>query len=249
MCPENSRGYDLEAEQSAIRQGCEVMHMDESVDKRRNPRFEVEGVSGFLTFSLDVRILNMSLEGMAVETNRLLSVNSNYIVKIAHGDDRLELKGKVVWSTLDRTVKLPEGEVLPVYRAGIQFLDSLDQKTKYIIGFIQDNRIVTLEKRILGRFKINEKSALIHYPQDFVVRKMSLSGMLIETEMPLEPEYRAEMIVRVSDGKEVPFTGRVAHVIPPKEGESFYSIGIEFVSISKSSLKLIKDFLGSLDGI
>ncbi len=221
--------------------------MSREVEKRRHRRYEVEGVNGSLTFAVDVRIVNLSLEGMAIETGRRLNVNTDYSVRLKHGDEHLELKGKIVWSTLTRTVKTPEGDVKPVYRAGIRFVDILDEKSRSIISFIENNRIVTLEKRILGRFKINSGSALLKYPQDYVVKRLSLSGMLIETELPLEPEDQVEMSLKLPDSEDFSFTGRVVNV-HPRDGEGeFYRIGVEFLNLDHKNREVLASYLKKIE--
>ncbi len=221
--------------------------MSEEAEKRRHRRYEVEGVNGSLTFAVDVKIVNLSLEGMAIETGRRLNVNTDYSVRLKQGDEHLELTGKIVWSTLTRTVKTPEGDIKPVYRAGIRFVDVLDEKSRSIISFIENNRIVTLEKRILGRFKINSGNALLKYPQDYIVKRLSLSGMLIETELPLEPEDQVEMSLRLPDNGELNFTGRVANV-QPREGEGeFYRIGVEFLDLDQKNREILTNYLKQIE--
>ncbi|RMG04558.1 MAG: PilZ domain-containing protein [Nitrospirae bacterium] len=212
-------------------------------EMRRHKRYEVQGVNGSLTFSVDAKIINMSLEGMAIETTRRLNINSDYSVRLRHEDQHLELKGKVVWSTLSRTEKTPDGDIVPIYKAGIRFVDILDEKSRAIISFIENNRIVTLEKRILGRFRMGAKSALLEYPQDYVVRKMSLSGMLIETEMPLEKEDRVDMSLKIPDSGEITIKGRVASVNKKDESEDFYLLGIEFIDLGQDEKNTLSEYL------
>jgi hypothetical protein len=221
----------------------------EQEEKRREKRHEVEGLKGFLTFCMDVKIVNVSLTGMAVETNRSLTVNHDYIIKLELDDERLDLKGRVMWSALGRTEKLPNGDVLPVYNTGITFLDVLDKKAMPLLRFIEDNRIVTLEKRILGRFRIGSDTAHIDYPQEFIIRKISLTGMLIETDFSLEKNEQINFIIRFEGMNEIALKGVVVSVLEPSVNSLHHELGIKFTSLQKKQRDDLKKYLKSLHGV
>lgn len=218
-------------------------------ERRRNKRYEVQGVKGLLTLSLDVKILNMSLDGAAVETTKMLIVNKDYSIKFFQNDQSLDLRGRVMWSTLNRTFKSPAGDIIPVFTSGLQFLNVLDDKARSIINFIKSNRIVTLERRILGRFNMVSENALINYPQDFIVKKLSISGMLIETDSRLEPEAMVDMTVAIRDKKEITLTGRVANITVLEDESKICRIGIEFLKLNPEDRSSLKEYLDSLNHI
>ncbi len=216
-------------------------------DRRKNNRYDVEGIEGCLTFVLNVKILNMSLDGMAVETNQMISVNKLYTIKVHHKDEVLDLKGQVIWSKLDRTALSPEGDVVPIYKAGIKFKDVLSEKSLSLLRFIEKNRVLTLEKRIFGRFNLKGGDAHIHCSHNFTVRKISLSGMLIESESPLEMNSEFDMTLnRADDDKEILIKGRVASLIEPEKSDTPFRIGIEFTSLSDEDRKTLKEYIDSL---
>ncbi len=216
-------------------------------ERRKNRRYDVDGIEGCLTFVLNVKILNMSLDGMAVEANHMISVNKEYTIKAYHNGEILNLRGKVIWSKLYKTIVSPEGEVIPIYRAGIKFEDVLSEKTLSLLKFIEKNRILTLEKRILGRFNLKPGDAHIQCPHNFTVRKISLSGMLIESEPPLEIDSEFLMtLTKTDDGKEVSVKGRVASLFEPEHSDAPYRIGIEFVSLADSDKAVLREYIDSL---
>lgn len=216
-------------------------------ERRENKRYDVDGIEGCLTFVLNVKILNMSLDGMAVEANHMISVNKEYTIKANHKGEILNLKGKVVWSKLYKTIVSPAGEVVPIYRAGIKFEDVLSEKTLSLLKFIEENRILTLEKRILGRFNLKPGDAHIQCPHNFTVRKISLSGMLIESETPLKIDSEFLMTLTKSDGgKDVSVKGRVASLFEPETSDTPYRIGIEFVSLADRDIEVLKEYIDSL---
>ncbi len=50
------------------------------------------------------------------------------------------MKGKVVWAILVSKVDKNTGAITPVYRAGIRFTDTLNEKANMLIKFIEENR-------------------------------------------------------------------------------------------------------------
>ena len=81
-------------------------------DKRREPRFVVEGLQGHMTFASEVEILNMSLSGVALRTDRRLVIGNEYQLRLeADGGHGLNLKGVVVWCALEARRKDDEATV------------------------------------------------------------------------------------------------------------------------------------------
>ncbi|HEB75759.1 MAG TPA: PilZ domain-containing protein [Nitrospirae bacterium] len=226
---------------------CSEEMTDGATERRKNKRYDVEGIEGCLTFVLNVRILNMSLDGMAVESNHMISVNKEYTIKVNHKDELLDLRGRVIWSKLYRTVVSDEGDVVPIYRAGIRFEGVLSEKTLSLLEFIEKSRILTLEKRILGRFNLKSGDAHMQCPHNFTVKKISLSGMLIESDAPLAADSEFVMtLTRSDDGKELSIRGRVASLLEPELADEPYRIGIEFVSPTDDDRKVLKAYIDSL---
>ena len=53
-------------------------------EKRRHKRYAVEGVHGNVLHPSDLEILNMSIDGAAIETSKRLDINREYTFKIKH---------------------------------------------------------------------------------------------------------------------------------------------------------------------
>jgi hypothetical protein len=217
-------------------------------EKRRYKRYIVDGIHGNVLYLSDLNVLNISIEGAAIETTKRLDVNREYTFRITYKDTVLNLRGRVVWAVLSCREKKGVKEIIPVYRAGIMFTDTLIEKTNALLNFIEDNKIKALEKRVGGvRFKIaDSQSVKINYPHKYEVKKISLSGMLIETEYPLDLDSHYDMELYLNENI-LNVVGRTAHC---KKINSYdltkYSIGIEFIKIPENDMKVLKDFLTSL---
>ena len=90
-------------------------------ENRRHKRVAVKGVRGYMSPSLNTKIINISAEGAAVETTKRLIINKEYNVKINHGGYALRVKGRIVWSLLTNIERKQSGDIIAVYKAGMKF--------------------------------------------------------------------------------------------------------------------------------
>lgn len=94
-------------------------------ERRRHKRLIVKRIQRNVTNSLNTRITNISVDGVAIETTKKLEINKEYDLKINHGGNALRLKGLVIWAILTRIEKKESGDIIPVYKAGMKFHESL----------------------------------------------------------------------------------------------------------------------------
>ncbi|MCX5718831.1 MAG: PilZ domain-containing protein [Nitrospirae bacterium] len=218
-------------------------------NKRRNRRYFVNGVKGNVLYPSDLHIINISIDGAAIETKKRLELNREYSFKVKYKDSFLHLKGLVVWSILSQTEKRHSGEIMPIYKAGIKFTNILNERATMLLKFIEENRIKTYEKRFGGiRVKIaSSKDVKIELPCKYEVKKISLSGMLIETESPFEINVQYEMEFSVNDHR-VNVIGKVSNCAKiVSEDVDKYDIGIEFIEMSDKDKEILKSFLDVLE--
>jgi hypothetical protein len=224
------------------------MVMDQKSDTRRHKRHIVKGIQGNVFHASDLEVLNISIDGAAIETRKRLELNKEYTFRIKYKDAFLKLKGCVVWAVLVSKEKSDSKSIIPIYRAGIRFTETLTEKASMLLDFIKENKIKTLENRSAGiRFKIgNAKNIKVDYPHGYSVKKMSMSGMLVEAECPLDIDshYNIEMFL---DGRMINTVGRIANCEKLGYGDlSKYAIGIEFIDMTGEDRKFLKDFFNAL---
>lgn len=216
---------------------------------RRHKRYIVDGIQGNVLYPADLEILNISIDGAAIETTKWLDLNREYTLKVKYKDIVLNLRGRIVWAVLTSKEKKGFGEVIPVYRAGVRFSDTLSEKTTMLINFIEENKIRTLEKRLVGvRFKIvTPQDTKIDYPYKYEVKKMSLSGMLVETEYALDLNSNYDIELFLTDNV-LNIIGRIAYCEKIDSDDDIkYKIGIEFAEVSDNDRGLLKEFLNTLE--
>ena len=218
------------------------------VERRRCKRHAVKGIRGNVRFLTDLKLIDISVSGAAIETKKRLDVNREYNFKIDHKGIPLNVKGLVVWSLLIRSDKTEAGDLVPIYRSGVKFIDSLDEKTTALVSFIEEGKVRTLDRRVGGvRCKITTPQNIkVGYPCEYVVKKISLSGMEIETEHPIDSALRHEMKLILNE-EVLTLTGRVVtRTEVPSENGTKYHMGVEFIEISDKDEELLRHFLDTL---
>ena len=219
--------------------------MREEQDSRRNPRFDVEDVPGIMSFSVDAKVLNISRSGVAVETSVQLVIGRRYEAKIGVSGRSVSTAGTVRRCVLRKTRRTASGEVEPVYEGGIEFDDVLDEIQSELMPIVAKSASLQLTPRLHGRFKPDQdETATLESNVDFEVKRLSLSGLLVESEITPEPDSIVSLELEIG-GQRFHSTGRVADVSKVRgEGDAQRSqLGIEFLDLTDDDRKMLETFL------
>lgn len=155
---------------------------------RKYKRYTVQDICGKVLYASDLKIVNISMDGAAIESTNRLVIGREYALNLKFGGQSLTVKGRVAWSNLSHSRIQKSGDVAPVYKTGIQFRNILNESSSNLISFIETHKVEGVEKRVLGiRFKVDQPDdAMIDMPVDYTIKQLSLSGMLIETNHPFD---------------------------------------------------------------
>lgn len=212
-------------------------------EKRRSPRFDVQDLDGSLLLAMDVRVQNLSVSGMAVETSARLSVGRSYRFKLRHGDRIVVIMGTVAWSFLHRTQKNCAGDVEPVYRAGVRFDGMLTENAQALLEILEEKAILRLDTRIFGRFPVPQVDDVeVDSESRFSVRRISLSGMLIESSTAPKVGQTLQAELDLGEGP-VSLSFRVANVENGECDTAPVRVGVEFVDLKPEQIKAIESFV------
>jgi c-di-GMP-binding flagellar brake protein YcgR len=224
---------------------------------RRYKRFTVEkmDINSKMIFTTEIEVSNISVGGACIKTTKSLKIGGNYLIRFEDQKMKLPLKFAVVWEKLSESIKNPKGESIPVYSAGIKFLDLTSDKLVQLKDFIRISGIPEEKMEsdeyspIALRFTIqsNEK-AVMNYPEAYRVKQISQGGILVEADYELQTDINYPMAIFIPGDKQpVKFNGRIASCndTPDKEPKSF-NIGIEFLNMSETDKERLNSFLGSL---
>jgi len=106
-----------------------------------------------------------------------------------------------MWCGLRGTRKAEDDEVVPLYHAGIRFDDVLTPLSASLRQMIEESAIVGVAPRIFGRFKLGpETSVTVQSAVDLEVRKLSMTGMEVESEFSPDPGAELPLEVGLANG-------------------------------------------------
>jgi hypothetical protein len=205
--------------------------------QRRYKRYEVHDVRGSLLFRTQVRVRNLSVAGLALESADRLQLGRSYAIRLAGDLEAVDLAGTIRWCHLAST-RPGEGEQPRVlYEAGLAFDNVFTQEAKRLLGFLEKHVVLSPRKRLTGRF--HPKTFLpadLEARADFEVLKLSLSGMLVRTWLEAQPEARFGLELFLGDGV-VSTEGRVAFARREAAGTDPEptQLGLEFLGLSEEA--------------
>lgn len=219
-------------------------------DNRRHDRFSAEDVHGEFSYSVQARVLNISLGGLAVRTQTQLKIGRKYRFRLGAHSKAVQLEGSVRWCRLSGTERQESGDIVPVYEAGISFDDVLTDKAEELLQFMEKNIVLDLRKRISGRFTVDEANSLdLESHSGFEVKQISLSGMMIETEVATPPGTIFELEMRLGRKK----FASAARIVYMSEIESeaedgdekarLYRMGVEFMRTPEDKRAVLEAFI------
>jgi Tfp pilus assembly protein PilZ len=230
--------------------------------ERRYKRYKVDflKISSKMVLAKHVRVINISVGGVAVRTDKKLSVGSQYRLTIEGKSMTFTANGKVVWSFLTETIKDDLGNVIPIYTAGMQFVDLTDEKIREVSAFLEahceeeEEKVQAYKKtgtRLYVRFSnVEETQATVFFHEKYLIKKLSLGGMLIKSEHLLEVGKSIQMEIFLLGDEHINLTGRVASCVAiAGEEQKIYDIGIEFVRISDNNVRILKTIIKRLENM
>jgi hypothetical protein len=214
---------------------------------RRSRRFEVLDVVGSLVVRAEVRVVDLSVAGMAVETTQPMTAGQLCVVAVARDGQRLDLSGRVVWCELDPDRGGGEG-LDRVFRAGLRFEEVHGAQTVAIQRLIETSAAFDPGVPLPGRFvAFDGQTEGDGEGASFEVKRLSLSGMLVETGRALG---RGEVVAFEARLDDALFGGRglVARVEPSEViGErSRFLVGLEFQTLSRRSQDILDHHVARL---
>jgi hypothetical protein len=219
-------------------------------EQRRNRRYIVNGISGNVLYTSDVDVINISIEGTAIETKKRLELNREYVFKIKYQETFLNIKGRVAWATLISKEDKETNTSIPIYRVGIKFTNIMNDHASILQSFIKAHKISIPQQRLGGiRFQIvHSHDIKIDVPQEYKVKKISLSGMLVETNysLALDSQHDIELFLNEQLLRTI---GRVAYCKRLNGNNKKYrhDIGIEFTYLTDNNREILADFLQSVE--
>ena len=109
--------------------------------KRRYKRLNIKNMNihGKMAFANYIKIIDVSLEGLSIETDKTLHIGKEYILHLECEGKTLPLKGSIAWSKLKQHERNNKGDTVPIYRAGMKLTISANEMREFI-KFIEFRR-------------------------------------------------------------------------------------------------------------
>jgi hypothetical protein len=223
-------------------------------EKRHYKRFRIDllELSGKMSLASKMEIIDISIGGVALKADRRLNIDKEYVIKLGDSKRATDLKGVVVRSELTGFEQGYKGEQVAVYTAAMIFNAGQEAKIRDVLTMLKQYKKedvpVALDLRLNVRFLITTPTDnTLNFPAQFKVKEISLSGMRILTDHPLDIESKTPMALSLHDDASVSFMGRIASCIAIEEsGHPLYDIGVEFKDLVEKDRALLNEFIGYL---
>ncbi len=223
-------------------------------NKRRHERFRLDLVElGGKMYLIDhVEILNISFGGVSLKADRQLIVGKEYLITLVEKEKHIEVKGTAVRSALIGSEERTNGKRTPLYAASLNFKDGQAEKIADFLNSIEQNKkdevpvMVDQRRNVRFHFTIPLETQLSCSAR-FTVKKISLSGMLIQSEQALEVNSMIPMRLSFDAGDPVNFIGRIVSCQRTHDdGQAHHAIGVEFSGLTDKGNTLLKTFIDDL---
>jgi Tfp pilus assembly protein PilZ len=217
-------------------------------DRRSQTRHAVSNASGRFRLGAEFELVDVSLDGIGVQSVLPLQIGRLYTGTIEWEGERLSVAGRVAWSVLARTTKSPNGDVLPVYHSGIQFAEHADEALADRRRLLERATTYRAGDRLFGRYEALPAQTRVVLDSSFRVRTVSAGGMLIEAAEPFELETVLDLDLDL-DGHRLRCRGRVASLDVPQEldGQLVHRAGIEFLDLDVEATAALAAYLATLE--
>lgn len=88
-------------------------------ERRDSPRYPA-GRIGFRSSQIQASLVDLSTDGLAIESLDHPPIGGTLVFALEQGRTRADADAEVCWCSLNRTYRTAEGDVVPVYRAGLR---------------------------------------------------------------------------------------------------------------------------------
>jgi Tfp pilus assembly protein PilZ len=222
-------------------------------EKRRHKRYTLDKkINGKMVLADKFEIVDISIGGIAIRTDRRLNVGKEYVIRLGSTQKSIDVRGRIIRCELSTVEQGADGEGVTIYTAAMVFQDVLpDTIMEFINSSVQvrkEAQPMTADRRLHVRFYIVASGeTTLQFPAEFQVKKISLTGMLIDTDMPLKKESKVPMGLSLKDSEApVTFTGRVAFC-RKTEDPDHYETGVEFTDLTQKDKTVLDTFVEYLN--
>lgn len=214
---------------------------------RRFKRYSGSGLVGSLPAASEVRIVDFSVTGVALETTEQLEIGTRYAFHLGPPTDPIELSGRVQWSQLKATRPRGSADVEPIYYSGLELEGVFTDRARRVLRYVEEHSRMSPGERLLGRLEILASGDGGDPPADIVGFRLKQIGrrrLLVDAEPAVSVETRCRVALEL-DGEPFEALGRVVSVEarPNAEPSARHRMGIELLKASPKAIERMNRFL------
>jgi len=108
-------------------------------ERRQQKRIGLEnmGVDSDMPSASRVKVMNISSGGALVMADRVINTGRNYALKIRYKNKSVFVKATAVWALSPGCVREPKGDIIPLYIAGMKFVELIKGEIAEIIRLLE----------------------------------------------------------------------------------------------------------------
>jgi hypothetical protein len=215
-----------------------------------------------------IETIDMSLNGISLHAAGRLNIGEQYDLKLRSNSKTLSLRGLVIWAKISGTRKGFNGDIVPVYTGGLEFIDASKHLTDEIDDFIgthkkegnisnnTDGYIDMCGRqeclRRHPRFQVNTpaEAFVIDHTQCLPVQDLSFGGLRLESGQPMKINSKIPMMLNFFGDKFILFKGKVVSCrLVKKSSPRLYTMGIAVSEMSMKDRRILSEHIRLLRNI
>lgn len=233
----------------------EIEQKDEIQGSSRHARFQApgDGVSGEMVISEEVKIVNISIGGIALNVHRKLTVGKEYVLNLYANNEAISVSAEMTRFHLSGWKTNAKGNNVPLYLVGMAFKNVSPKRGKEIAEFIYNHEIDGVKidtgsrlsgTRLFARVRIDSSDKhRLNLQTRYRVKVLSMGGMLIESEESANLNNMVHMKIYLPEDRSISSLGRIVSCRTMGVAPEHYDMGIEFIEMSEEDREKLKTFL------
>jgi hypothetical protein len=239
-------------------------------ENRAHKRYKVDmlDITAAIIQTSNIKAIDISLNGVSLNVTRRLNIGEQYDLKLQSRGKTLNLRGVVIWAKISKIQSGSNGDIIPVYTAGLEFIDvsrhlrdGIDHfiKTHKRDGDIRNSiRDDTVKYDLKGcsrcypRFKVNTpaEAFITDQTQCLPVQDLSFGGLRLKCSRAMKINSEIPMILNFLEDRFIVFKGRVTSCrLIKKASPRLYTIGIAISEMSMKDRKTLSEHIRLLSNI
>ena len=237
-------------------------------DNRAHKRYNVDllDITCAIIQTSNIEIIDISPKGISLQAPRRLNIGEEYNLKLRSNRKALSINGIVLWSKINGIHDGVNGDVIPVYIAGLEFIDVTKLLRDEINNFIESHKIENIAEEEAEWEECDIVQELRHYPrvpvntpldafiidqsQLLSVKDLSFGGIRLECKQAIKIHSSIPMMMNFSAEKFIVFKGKVTFCrLIKKIFPKMYTVGIAFSDMSMEDRKILTESIRLLRDI